>query len=75
VATEGVPEDVAAVSAAVNSTVHRLAAGVGGQVDTILLASIASVLVYPISYGIAGTLCLAGAALTLLGQSASGRSR
>ncbi|HVV25360.1 MAG TPA: MFS transporter, partial [Pseudonocardiaceae bacterium] len=38
VATEGVPADVAAVSASVNSTVRRLAGGIGGQVNTILLA-------------------------------------
>lgn len=39
VATQGVADDVAAVSSAVNSTVRRLAGGIGGQVTTILLAS------------------------------------
>jgi hypothetical protein len=32
--------DVAAVSSAVNSTVRRLAGGVGGQISTIVLASV-----------------------------------
>lgn len=40
VATSGVAEDVAAVSSAVNSTVRRLAGGIGGQVSTMLLASL-----------------------------------
>ena len=38
--TEAVEGDVAAVSAAVNSTVRRLAGGVGGQTSTLLLASV-----------------------------------
>lgn len=38
-ATEGVEPDVAAVSAALNSTVRRFAGGIGGQVNTILLDS------------------------------------
>jgi MFS family permease len=40
VATQGVAGDVAAVSSAVNSTVRRLAGGVGGQISTIVLASV-----------------------------------
>ena len=66
VTTEDVPSDVAAVSAAVNSTVRRLTGGLGGQVDTILLASVATVAAYPISYGISGGLCVAGALVVLL---------
>ena len=38
--TEAVEGDVAAVSAAVKSTVRRLAGGVGGQTSTLLLALI-----------------------------------
>jgi MFS family permease len=40
VATQGVAGDVAAVSSAVNSTVRRLAGGIGGQISTIVLASV-----------------------------------
>jgi MFS family permease len=40
VATQGVADDVAAVSSAVNSTVRRLAGGLGGQISTIVLASV-----------------------------------
>jgi MFS family permease len=40
VATQGVGDDVAGVSSSVNSTLRRLAGGIGGQVSTILLASL-----------------------------------
>ncbi len=71
IATQGVAQEVAAVSSAVNSTVRRLAGGVGGQTSTILLASLIGVSGQPrfsaflLSYAIAGATCLAGVALTL----------
>lgn len=40
VATQGVGDDVAAVSSSLNSTLRRLAGGIGGQISTILLASL-----------------------------------
>lgn len=70
VATQGVSEDVAAASSALNSTIRRFAGGIGGQVAAILLASYpvinagrprfsAFTLVFVISAG----LCAAGAVL------------
>jgi MFS family permease len=68
VSTEGVAADVAAVSASVNSTVRRLAGGIGGQVDTVALASgAAGFAAYSMSYAVAGALCVAGAAVVVLG--------
>lgn len=72
-ATEDVDQDVAAVSAAVNSTVRRLAGGIGGQVATILLASLLagstaqpSFSAYVAAYLIATGMCALGAALLVL---------
>lgn len=66
VATDAVAPDVAAVSAAVNSTVRRLAGGIGGQVDTVLLASIAvGSRAYLASYALAAGICVVGAGLAL----------
>ena len=67
VATEAVEPDVAAVSASVNSTVRRLAGGVGGQVDTILLTAVAGVAGFVVAYVVAGGMCLLATALLLGG--------
>lgn len=71
VATEEVAPDVAAVSASVNSTVRRLAGGLGGQVSTLLLAATVSTgfTGYAISYLIAAVLCVLGAATVFLVRS------
>jgi len=67
-ATEAVADDVAAVSAAVNSTIRRLAGGIGGQVNSILLASLVIAAAQPAfagfawGFGVAAGICLAGAA-------------
>jgi MFS family permease len=69
VVTQGVAGDVAAVSSAVNSTVRRLAGGVGGQVATILLAALVLAPHQPrhtaflVAYAVAAGLCLLGAGL------------
>ena len=70
VATQGVAGEVAAVSSAVNSTVRRLAGGLGGQVSTILLASIVlgagggpAHTAYVVSFLVAAALSLSGAVL------------
>ncbi len=70
VTTRGVSADVAAVSSAVNSTVRRFAGGIGGQVSTIILASLVmqgttlpSRAGYVTCYLISAGLCLAGAAV------------
>jgi hypothetical protein len=73
VATQGVSQDVAAASSALNSTIRRFAGGTGGQVTTILLAS------YPVinigrprfpAFTLAspdrGQFCVAGAALIIV---------
>ncbi|HEX3649243.1 MAG TPA: MFS transporter [Pseudonocardiaceae bacterium] len=65
VTTEVVSSDVAAVSAAVNSTVRRLAGGVGGQVDTVLLASIAGWRGYLVCYALAAGICVVGAGMAV----------
>lgn len=70
VSTAAVAPEVAAVSAAVNSTVRRLAGGVGGQVNTVLLASFLvagkpGFIAYTICYVIAGVSCVVGAGLVL----------
>jgi MFS family permease len=72
-ATGDVEEDVAAVSAALNSTVRRLAGGISGQVNTILLASLiaarsgsATFTAYTTAYLMAAVLCLFGAAVLLV---------
>lgn len=67
VATEAVEPDVAAVSASVNSTVRRLAGGVGGQGDTILVAAVAGTAGFVTAYVLAGGMCLAAALLVVLG--------
>ena len=65
-ATEGVEANVAAVSAAVNSTVRRLAGGIGGQVNAILLASLLAssgepaFAAFTVSYLVAAGLCVLG---------------
>lgn len=66
-ATEAVNADVAAVSTSLNSTVRRLAGGLGGQVSTILLGSLVaasatqpSFLAFQVSYLVAAGLCAAG---------------
>lgn len=76
VATEGVSGDVAAVSSAVNSTVRRLAGGVGGQVSTILLAVIVvsesgrpSHAAYVTAFLIAAGISVCGAGLVALHRS------
>jgi MFS family permease len=72
VATEGVAADVASISAAVNSTTRRLAGGIGGQVSTLLLASVAvsghpTPAAFTTSFAVGGFLCLVGAALVGVG--------
>nr|WP_255570894.1 hypothetical protein [Amycolatopsis sp. FDAARGOS 1241] len=63
VATEAVEPAVAAASASVNSTVRRLAGGLGGQVSTLILATVtAGFPGYVICYLVAIGLCLLGAA-------------
>ncbi|MFI6073942.1 hypothetical protein ACIA5C_20445 [Actinoplanes sp. NPDC051343] len=69
-ATSGVAPEVAAASTAANSTIRRLAGGVGGQTNTILLASFAASLSasptftgYLVCYLLAAVLCLTGAVL------------
>lgn len=71
-ATEGVAPDVAAISASVNSTTRRLAGGIGGQVSTMLLATLVvagapAVSAYTTAYAIGGGLCLLGAGVVALG--------
>ncbi len=71
VATRDVAGDVAAASSALNSTVRRLAGGVGGQVSTLVLAAL--VLsggaprreAFVLCYLVAGALALVGAGLVL----------
>jgi MFS family permease len=69
VATQEVSSDVAAASSALNSTVRRLAGGIGGQVATILLAAYALRSGVPrftgltAAYLIAAGLCAGGAAI------------
>jgi MFS family permease len=75
VATEAVAQDVAGVSASLNSTVRRLAGGVGGQVATIVLAAIAlgprqpSFPAFTVSYLVSAGLCVLGAGCLLLAPS------
>lgn len=73
-ATQGVSSDVAAASSALNSTIRRFAGGVGGQVVTILLASLTlggsgrpRFAAFTVSYLAAAGLCLAGAVSLLPG--------
>ncbi|HEY3534531.1 MAG TPA: MFS transporter [Pedococcus sp.] len=66
VATEGVAADVVAISASVNSTTRRLAGGLGGQVSTLVLASMTTsgtplAGAFTVSFALGGVLCLAGA--------------
>lgn len=66
VATEGVAPDVASISASVNSTTRRLAGGIGGQVSTLVLASMTasgapSAGAFTVSLAVGGVLCLVGA--------------
>ncbi|HEX4017622.1 MAG TPA: MFS transporter [Frankiaceae bacterium] len=77
IATEGVASDVAAVSSAVNSTVRRLAGGIGGQVSTIVLAGLVidgggspRFAAFVVCYAIAGAMCLGGALLSLVAMPA-----
>lgn len=70
VATQGVAADVAAVSSSVNSTIRRLAGGIGGQVSTILLASLVidsgpSHDAYLAAFSLAAALSVVGVALVL----------
>jgi MFS family permease len=72
VATQGVSQDVAAASSALNSTIRRFAGGTGGQVSTILLASYPVINAgrprfpaFTLAFLIAAGLCLAGAALII----------
>lgn len=67
VATEGVRGDVAAASSALNSTIRRLAGGIGGQIATIVLASFTlaspgtpSFMAFTVAYLVAAVLCAAG---------------
>ncbi len=67
VTTSAVDAEVAAASTATNSTVRRLAGGVGGQVNTAVLAAFtatgaatAAFTGYVICYGVAAALCVAG---------------
>lgn len=73
VATEGVAGDVAAVSSAMNSTLRRLAGGLGGQISTIILASLVvastgtpSRAAYVVSFVLAAALSLAGLAAVVV---------
>jgi MFS family permease len=73
-ATEGVGGDVAAASSALNSTVRRLAGGIGGQTTAITLAALmlagASTprfIAFTVAYLLAAALCLGGATVALLG--------
>jgi MFS family permease len=70
VATSGVAPDVAAASTSANSTIRRLAGGIGGQTDTILLTAFAASLTaapsfggYVLCYLLAAAFCLIGAGL------------
>lgn len=62
VTTQDVADDVAAASSALNSTVRRLAGGIGGQVSTMLLTQ-PSRGAFVAGYLVAAGLSLAGAAL------------
>jgi MFS family permease len=78
VSTEGVAADVAAASASLNSTVRRLAGGIGGQISTLIVAALTvsgapRFAAFTISYALASALCLGGAALALLGEGLPGR--
>lgn len=73
VSTQQVSDDVAAVSASLNSTVRRLSGGIGGQIATIVLVACSvaatgrpSFRGFEISYAVAGFLCLAGAVALLV---------
>ena len=70
--TEAVSADVAAVSTSLNSTVRRLAGGLGGQVSVILLGSLVaasaarpSFLAFQVSYLVSAGLCAAGVVLLI----------
>jgi hypothetical protein len=72
VATQGVSQDVAAASSALNSTIRRFAGGTGGQVTTILLASYPVINTgrprfpaFTLAFLIAAGFCVAGAALII----------
>ena len=78
VATQGVGEDVAAASSALNSTIRRFAGGIGGQVAIILLASYPVITsgapqfaAFTLAYLLAAGLCAAGTFLIIV----FGRSR
>lgn len=58
--------EVGGTTASLNSTVRRLAGGVGGQFSTLLLAVTAGFGGYVISYFLAGVLCLLGAGLLVV---------
>lgn len=69
VATQGVSDDVAAASSALNSTIRRVAGGIGGQVAIILLAGAragasSGFLAIAVAYLAAAALCI-GAAVTV----------
>jgi hypothetical protein len=73
-ATEGVSGDVAAASSALNSTVRRLAGGIGGQTTAITLAALTLAgtstprfIAFTVAHLLAAALCLGGAAVALLG--------
>lgn len=73
-ATEEVSSDVAAASSALNSTIRRLAGGIGGQVATILLATFTTgsgstpsrFTPFVVAYLVAMALCLCGTAVLML---------
>jgi len=72
--TRAVEPDVAAISAAVNSTVRRLAGGVGGQTSTLLLVSLTvgaapTFTAFRIAYLVAAGLALLGAAVAAMAPS------
>lgn len=85
VATQDIPEDVAAMSAAMNSTVRRLAGAIGVRSARScwprLLASLVvgtgqpGIAAYLIAYAVAGVLCLGGVVATLVVGSPTGRPR
>ena len=81
ITTRGVRDDVAAASASLNSTVRRLAGGLGGQISTLILAAlVAGGGQYPsfggfvVGYLIACGLCVGGAIAVGLRKADDGSS-
>ena len=73
-ATQGVEASIAAESSSVNSTVRRLAGGIGGQTSTLVLGAMTltsgatSFVAFRTSYLIAAGMCLLGAVALAVGH-------